>query len=183
MAAKLATICIEHHNTTKQLSHLVRHDPLTALPNRVMFDDRLRHALNLAARSGKHAGLLVLDIDKFKSVNDSFGHHIGDHLLQQFAQRLRSQLRQTDTMARLGGDEFAVVLPELTARDDAAVVARKLVECLLEPFEIGGKCIGATTSIGISVFPEDGRDAVTLQKQADDALYRVKARGRNSFGY
>jgi len=183
MAAQLAAICIEHHNTTRRLGHLVRHDPLTGLPNRVMFEDRLQHALALAARSGNRVALMVLDIDKFKSINDSFGHQTGDHLLQRFAQRLRARLRDADTLARIGGDEFVIVLPELKALEHASIVAQKLVDSLIEPFEIAGRNISATTSIGIATFPEDGADAVTLQKQADDALYRVKDRGRNGFGY
>jgi diguanylate cyclase (GGDEF)-like protein len=183
MVAQLAAICIEHHNTTRRLGHLVRHDPLTGLPNRVLFEDRLQHALDFAARTGNRVAIMVLDIDKFKSVNDSFGHLAGDHLLQHFAQRLRAKLRQMDTMARIGGDEFVIVLPELKTREDASLVAQKLVDALHEPFEIAGRGIPATTSIGIATYPEDGSDAVTLQKQADDALYRVKERGRNGFGY
>jgi diguanylate cyclase (GGDEF)-like protein/PAS domain S-box-containing protein len=183
MSAKLAGICIEHHNTTRQLSHLVRHDSLTGLPNRVMFEDRLQHALDLADRSGKQVGVMVLDIDKFKAVNDSFGHDAGDQLLQQFSHRIRSMLRDADTMARLGGDEFVIVLPELETRDRAEVVAQKLVQSMAQPFEIGGRSLQVTTSIGIATLPEDGRDSATLKKRADAALYRVKERGRNGFGY
>jgi diguanylate cyclase (GGDEF)-like protein/PAS domain S-box-containing protein len=183
MIAKLATICIEHHNTTRQLSHLVRHDSLTGLPNRLMFEDRLQHALDLAGRSGRNVGVMVLDIDKFKLVNDTFGHDAGDQLLNQFAHRLRNCLRQTDTMARLGGDEFVIVLPELAQPQDTQVVARKLIQSLTEPFAIAGQSITATTSIGIATFPADGRDGPTLQKCADTALYRVKEQGRNGFGF
>jgi diguanylate cyclase (GGDEF)-like protein/PAS domain S-box-containing protein len=183
MAAKLASICIEHHDTTRKLSHLVRHDPLTGLANRVMFEDRLQHAMDLAGRSGHQVGLLVLDIDKFKSINDTHGHQVGDQLLQQFAQRLQAKLRETDTMARMGGDEFVVVLPELRNRDGAAAVAEKLVKSLDQPFAIGSVTMPVTASIGIAIFPGDGVNAVRLQKQADDALYRVKQRGRNGYGF
>lgn len=116
MAGTLAAISIEHHNTARQLAHLVRHDVLTGLPNRLLFEDRIQQALALARRSRKTVGVLVLDVDRFKSINDTLGHQGGDHLLQQFASRLRGVLRETDTMARLGGDEFVIILPELNAR-------------------------------------------------------------------
>jgi diguanylate cyclase (GGDEF)-like protein len=183
MVSKLATISIEHHNTTQQLSHLVRHDPLTRLPNRIMCEDRMQQALAIARRSGKSVAVMVLDIDKFKSINDTLGHDAGDHLLQQVAQRLQRNLRKTDTVARIGGDEFVVVLPEIANRDDAAVVAQKLVESLAEPMDLGHQCVHATTSIGIALFPQDGEDAVIVQKKADDALYRAKDRGRNWFAF
>lgn len=183
LAAKLATICIDHHNTTNYLAHLVRHDSLTGLPNRIMFEDRLQQALAMAQRSGKNVGVMVLDIDKFKGVNDSLGHHAGDALLQQFAQRLSGRLRSADTMARLGGDEFAIILPELTGREVAAIVARKLTDSLAEEFEFGEHRIRATTSIGIAIYPDHGGDAVEIVKRADAALYRVKERGRNGFSF
>ena len=182
MIVKLARICIDHHNTTRQLSHLVRHDALTGLPNRLLFEDRVQQSLALARRSGAEVAVMVLDIDRFKSINDSYGHNAGDHLLQQFAQRLRSQLRESDTMARIGGDEFVVVLPELTEATGVASVAQKLMDSLIAPFEIGSARIVATTSIGIALFPDDGEDALTLREKADAALYRVKNRGRNGYG-
>ena len=181
MCAKLATICIDHHSATGQLSYLVKHDRLTGLPNRMMFEDRVQQALALAARSNKPMALMVLDIDKFKTINDTMGHQAGDQLLQQFAHRLESQLRDTDTMARIGGDEFVIVLPELTNQYGASVVAQKLVDSLNEPFDLGNKTIHATTSIGIALFPQDGTDAASLMKKADAALYRVKEKGRNGF--
>ena len=183
MCAKLATICIDHHQATGQLSHLVRHDRLTGLPNRLMFDDRIQQALALAARTGKQVGLLAMDIDKFKNINDSLGHHAGDQLLQQFAQRLRGQLRESDTMARIGGDEFVVVLPELESADGPSIVAQKMVESLGEPFALGDSGVRATTSIGIARFPQDGRDPVMLMKRADAALYRAKALGGDGYSY
>ncbi len=181
MCAKLATICIEHHHATGQLSHLVKHDRLTGLPNRLMFEDRIEQAVAMASRSGKHVGLLALDIDKFKAINDSLGHQAGDHLLQQFAQRLQQQLRKSDTMARIGGDEFVVVLPELESLEGAAVVARKLIDSLQAPFECGENIIPASTSIGLAIYPADGDDALSLMKRADAALYRAKRNGRNAF--
>jgi len=140
-------------------------------------------AMALARRSGKFVAVLVLDIDHFKDINDSYGHHAGDHVLQQFAARMRSRLRETDTMARVGGDEFIIVLPELSDREGAVVVAKKLVEALADPFPVGDQQIQTTTSIGIAIFPEEGQDALTIQKRADAALYRVKQRGRNGFSF
>jgi diguanylate cyclase (GGDEF)-like protein/PAS domain S-box-containing protein len=183
MAGKLATICIEHHNTTRQLAHLVRHDPLTALPNRIMFEDRLQQGMSISRRSGKLTGLMLIDIDHFKSINDTLGHDAGDHLLQQFAQRMRSRLRDTDTMARIGGDEFAIVLPEMNSAEDSQIVAKKLLDSLAEPFGLSERQMLVTASIGIAVFPRDCEDSVTLQKKADMALYRVKERGRNGFSF
>jgi diguanylate cyclase (GGDEF)-like protein/PAS domain S-box-containing protein len=183
MASKLATICIEHHNTTRQLAHLVRHDSLTSLPNRIMFEDRLQQGMSMARRSGKAMALMLIDIDHFKSINDTLGHDAGDHLLQQFAHRLRSRLRDTDTMARIGGDEFAVVLPELGNIDDTQLIAKKLLDCLVEPFGLTERKMLVTASIGIAVFPRDSEDGVTLQKKADMALYRAKEHGRNGFSF
>jgi diguanylate cyclase (GGDEF)-like protein/PAS domain S-box-containing protein len=183
MAGKLATICVERHHTTEQLSHLVRHDRLTGLPNRLMFEDRVQQALGVALRTRKNVGLMVLDIDKFKSINDTLGHHAGDHLLQQFAQRLRNCLREADTMARIGGDEFVVILPELETTEGASFVAQKLLNSLTAPFILAERSVQVTSSIGVAIFPQDGEDAVTLQKKADEALYRVKERGRNGFSF
>jgi diguanylate cyclase (GGDEF)-like protein/PAS domain S-box-containing protein len=183
LAGRLATIAIEHHQMTGQLAHLVRHDPLTGLPNRLMFDDRMRLAVAVARRTGKSVGIMVLDIDKFKDINDTLGHHAGDELLQQFAQRLSSGLRETDTMARIGGDEFVVILPELERQESAAVVARKFMEAMAVPFPVGIQLINVTISMGLALFPQDGADAVTVQKRADTAMYGVKARGRNDFSF
>jgi diguanylate cyclase (GGDEF)-like protein/PAS domain S-box-containing protein len=183
MAARLAAICIDHHNTTRQLAHLVRHDPLTGLPNRIMFEDRVQQALAVARRTGRSVAVMVLDIDKFKSFNDTLGHHAGDHLLQQFANRMRTRLRQSDTMARVGGDEFVMVLPDIDDARGASALARKLVDALKEPFEIADQPANVTTSIGIALFPGDADDAVTLQKKADAALYRAKQHGRNGYSF
>jgi len=182
-ACNLATISIEHHNTIRQLAYLIRHDPLTSLPNRVMAEDRLGQALALARRSGKNVAVMVLDIDRFKSINDTLGHHAGDTLLQQFSARFNGRLRETDTMARLGGDEFIIMLPELTCREEASAVAKKLLDTLAEPFELGERCIRVTCSIGIALFPDDGEDSLVLQKRADTALYRAKEQGRDRYAF
>jgi diguanylate cyclase (GGDEF)-like protein/PAS domain S-box-containing protein len=183
LACNLATISIEHHNTIRQLAYLIRHDHLTGLPNRVMCEDRLQQALALARRSGKHVAVMVLDIDRFKSINDTLGHHAGDALLQQFSQRFRQRLRETDTMARLGGDEFIILLPELSRSEEAALVAQKLLDTLVEPFELGERCIRVTCSIGIASFPDNGEDGLALQKRADAALYRAKEQGRDRYSF
>jgi diguanylate cyclase (GGDEF)-like protein len=182
-ACNLATIGIEHHNTIRQLAYLVRHDSLTGLPNRIMADDRLQQALALARRSSKMVAVMVLDIDRFKSINDTLGHHAGDSLLQQFSARFTKQLRETDTMARLGGDEFIIILPELNRREEAASVAQKLLDTLVEPFQLGEHCIRVTCSIGIALYPTDGEDGLVLQKRADAALYRAKEQGRDRFAF
>ena len=181
MAASLAAICIEHHNTTRQLAHLVRHDALTGLPNRIFFEDRVQQALALARRSGKHVAIVVLDMDHFKTVNDTLGHDAGDALLQQFAFRVRRQLRETDTIARMGGDEFTLVLPELKDPQGAITVAQKLLRSLAEPFEVNGRQLAVTSSIGIALYPADGEDSASLQRLADELMYRAKRNGRNGY--
>jgi diguanylate cyclase (GGDEF)-like protein len=182
-AGDLARICIDHHTTTRQLAHLVRHDPLTGLPNRVFFQDRLQQAITLAGRSKKPIALLALDVDHFKEVNDTLGHDAGDSILRQFSDRIRAQLRQTDTIARMGGDEFMIVLPELQDARGAVVVAEKLVECLREPFRVAGQDLHITTSIGIAAYPADGNDSATLQRRADEQMYKVKKAGRNNYSF
>ena len=178
-AARLAAVAIEHHDTTRQLAHFVRHDPLTGVANRILFQDRVQQALAMARRHGNLVGLLLLDLDHFKSINDTLGHQAGDSLLQQVAQRLRSRLRETDTLARVGGDEFVLILPQIKAPDDAANVARKLLDAIANPFTIAGREVKVTGSIGVAVFPRDGDDAVALQARADAAMYVAKERGRN----
>ncbi|HZL38489.1 MAG TPA: sensor domain-containing diguanylate cyclase [Tepidisphaeraceae bacterium] len=178
-AAGLATLAVEHHQTTRQLAHLVRHDALTGLPNRILFEDRLQQALASARRSGKPIGLLALDLNRFKQVNDTLGHQAGDALLQQFAQRLRICLRDTDTLARVGGDEFMLILSEVNGMDDAILVVSRLRDALAgRPFDVGGRALIATASIGIALWPHDGEDAATLQRAADADMYRAKEESR-----
>jgi diguanylate cyclase (GGDEF)-like protein/PAS domain S-box-containing protein len=181
MAGKLATISIEHHQTTRQLAHLVRHDPLTGLPNRILFADRLEQSLAAARRSGKNVALLVLDLDRFKSINDTFGHQAGDALLQLFAHRVRSLVRDTDTLARVGGDEFLLLLPELEFPEGAQHVAAAIVAALAEPFSVAGQHLRVTSSVGIALCPRDGKESAVLQAVADAAMYRAKGQGRNQF--
>jgi diguanylate cyclase (GGDEF)-like protein/PAS domain S-box-containing protein len=167
----------------QQLDHLAHHDPLTDLPNRVLFNMRLTHALSHARRNGQRVGVLFLDLDRFKDVNDTLGHPVGDALLQQVAQRFQQRMRETDTIARTGGDEFIVVAEDVAASGDLAQVAQKLLDVFQETFRVGGADIHLGASIGISLFPDDGDDAETLVKNADIAMYRAKERGRNTYQF
>ena len=166
-----------------ELERLAHFDPLTDLPNRVLFQDRLRHALDQAARQGETVALLLLDLDGFKTVNDSLGHPMGDRLLQEVAHRLRACVRQEDTVARLGGDEFAVILSVLREGGDVVEVVRKILTAIQESFDIVGLGAMVTTSIGIAVFPGDGDNATDLVRNADAAMYGAKEGGRNSYRF
>lgn len=164
----------------EQIKHLAYHDALTNLPNRLLFKDRLTVALSHAQRDGSRLAVLFLDLDRFKVINDSLGHNIGDQLLQAVAARVQACVRESDTVARLGGDEFTVLLPRLHRSDDAAPIAEKIIEAVRYPFHIEGREFFITTSIGISLFPEDGTDAETLIKNADTAMYQAKEHGRDN---
>jgi diguanylate cyclase (GGDEF)-like protein/PAS domain S-box-containing protein len=161
------------------LQQLAYRDTLTDLPNRFLFHDRLAHAIEQARRRASGVAVMYLDLDRFKVVNDTLGHTVGDHLLQVVAQRLREVLRADDTIARLGGDEFAVILPEIDRAEDAGAVGRKLIAALRAPIVVDNHELHVTASAGISMYPSDGTDVVTLLKHADAALYRSKDLGRN----
>lgn len=163
-----------------QLRHLAHHDPLTNLPNRLLFRDRLGHALARADRQDHDVAILFLDLEGFKHVNDSLGHTIGDGLLGAVAKRLEGNLRAEDTIGRLGGDEFAILLEDLSGKEDAARVADKLNEAMAAPFVLDQVELGVGASIGISLYPDDGRDVEALLKNADAAMYRAKENGRNT---
>jgi diguanylate cyclase (GGDEF)-like protein/PAS domain S-box-containing protein len=165
----------------EQIKHLAYHDALTGLPNRLLFKDRLTVALSHAQRDQGRLAVLFLDLDRFKVINDSLGHNVGDQLLQAVAARVASCVRESDTVARLGGDEFTLLLPTLARSEDAAVVAGKILEAVRYPFHIEGREFFISTSIGISLFPEDGTDAVTLIKNADTAMYQAKEEGRDNY--
>ena len=158
-------------------------DALTGLPNRVLFRDRLNQVLNRARRDGEMAAVLFLDLDNFKSVNDTLGHAAGDKLLHAAAARLQTCVRGEDTVARLGGDEFTLVLQELESANDAAIVAEKILGAFRSSFDIDGHEIHVPASIGITLFPQDGDDPDSLLKNADAALYRAKGEGRNAFRF
>ncbi len=166
-----------------QLEHLAHHDPLTALPNRLLFNDRLQHALDRAGRSHEQLALLFIDLDRFKNVNDTLGHHIGDELLKQVAQMLSDRLREGDTLARLGGDEFVVLLEDVAGQHAATLVAEKLVALFEQPFLVAGHELFVTCSIGVSVYPQDAADLNMLIRNADVAMYQAKARGRNGYQF
>ncbi len=171
----------ERHRTEQQVAFLAWHDGLTKLPNRVLFQDRLEQALAQAER-GKGFALLFLDLDRFKAVNDTFGHPIGDMLLCEVASRLRDLVRDGDTVARLGGDEFAILQVGVTAASNATVLARRVVQILAQPYELDGKPVSIGTSIGIAVVPSGGGGHPTqLLKEADLALYAAKREGRGTW--
>jgi len=170
--------------TTSQLmENLALHDALTGLANRRLLEDRVRMSLRHAKRDreGCQAAVLFLDLDGFKQVNDTLGHHAGDLLLKQVAGRLQAAVRGDDTVARLGGDEFVVTLNKVTGEADASLVAQKIIEAIARPYELEGQPAHVTTSMGIAIYPAHGRDAETLMQGADAALYRAKAAGKNVF--
>jgi len=167
----------------ERIRHLAHHDELTGLPNRNLFRDRAQQAMSQADRSRRRVGLMFLDLDRFKHINDSLGHHIGDKLLQQMAIRLSSAVRQSDTVARLGGDEFVIVLPEVRDIQDLTPLANKLLEIISAPVQLEGNELHVSGSVGISVFPDDGTDLDTLMRNADTAMYHAKENGRNNFQY
>ncbi|HEX9492789.1 MAG TPA: EAL domain-containing protein, partial [Thermoanaerobaculia bacterium] len=165
----------------EQIKHLAYHDALTALPNRLLFKDRLTVAISHAQRERRKLAVLFLDLDRFKVINDSLGHNIGDQLLQAVSARVQSCVRESDTVARLGGDEFTVLLPQLPHGEDAALVAQKIIDAVRYPFHIEGREFFMTTSIGISLYPDDGIDAESLIKNADTAMYQAKEQGRDNY--
>jgi diguanylate cyclase (GGDEF)-like protein/PAS domain S-box-containing protein len=167
----------------EKLDHLAHHDPLTALPNRLLFNDRLQHALQRATRDNEQLALLFIDLDRFKNVNDTLGHHIGDELLKQVAKALQEKLREGDTLARLGGDEFIVLLENVDGQYSASLVAEKLVAMFEQPFMVAGHELFVTCSVGISLFPTDATDLNMLIRNADVAMYQAKARGRNGYSF
>jgi diguanylate cyclase (GGDEF)-like protein/PAS domain S-box-containing protein len=165
------------------LERLAHFDPLTDLPNRVLFHDRLSHAFERAERYHHRVAVMLLDLDGFKTVNDSLGHPVGDRLLQLVAERLKTCVRVEDTVSRLGGDEFAIILAELDRGEDVIDVARKILLSAQKPFDIGGHSALVTTSIGIAVFPDDGQQPDVLLRNADAAMYQAKESGRNTYRY
>lgn len=166
-----------------RIHHLAHHDSLTGLPNRVLFQERLRTALAQAKRLGHKVALMFLDLDKFKDINDTLGHHVGDLLLKAVAKRLLRCVRESDTVARLGGDEFAVVLTNLDDPEGASTVAESIIASIGEPFGLEEHEVNTSTSVGITVFPDDATDAEHLLKNADLAMFRSKAEGRNNYHF
>ena len=173
----------EQRADAARIAFLAHHDQLTGLPNRMLLADRTKVALSQALRAKQQCAVLFLDLDKFKSINDTLGHAIGDELLIEVARRLKAQVRDSDTVARIGGDEFVVVLPSLKSRDDAEMIAEKIRASLATPYSLNGNAVNTTPSIGVALYPLNGSDADTLFKYADEAMYQVKHAGRNGYRF
>ena len=169
--------------TQEWLTHLAHHDELTQLPNRNYFTENLQQALASAKRHGRRVALLFLDLDRFKIINDTLGHASGDKLLQLVAERLKRSVRLEDTVSRIGGDEFTVILREINHSDDVARVANKIIQQLSLPIVINSREVVTSTSVGISLFPDDADNAENLIKAADSAMYQAKERGRNNYQF
>jgi diguanylate cyclase (GGDEF)-like protein/PAS domain S-box-containing protein len=176
----VTTDITEHKLSEERIQHVAHHDNLTGLANRMLFNDRLKQAITLAKRNSSQIALLYLDLDKFKPVNDTFGHSVGDELLKGVGERLQRQVREYDTVARLGGDEFAVILPDLSRREYAETVARRIAAALSAPFQLGSQVqsLEIGTSIGIAVYPVDAKDMEALIKAADEDMYLAKQKRR-----
>ena len=174
---------IERKRTELRLAYLATYDPLTEIPNRNFFVEHLNKAVSRAQRNGNLLGLIFLDLDRFKGVNDTLGHHFGDKLLSAVAKRINATVRSGDIVARMGGDEFAILLENLNDVQAAEAVAHKLVDTLAEPYELDGRSIHVTISVGITIYPKDRGDPETLVKNADIAMYQAKSAGRNGFQF
>jgi diguanylate cyclase (GGDEF)-like protein/PAS domain S-box-containing protein len=164
-----------------EMSHMAHHDTLTNLPNRTLFQDRVHQAIVMASRNGTRIGVLFLDLDMFKRVNDSLGHSFGDKVLQLVVKRLVGCVRASDTVSRLGGDEFVILLSEIKQTGDAGVKAGQILAAINEPFEIDSHKVRITASIGVATYPGESEDAEALIKNADVAMYKAKEQGRNSY--
>jgi diguanylate cyclase (GGDEF)-like protein len=165
---------------TQELRHMAQHDPLTGLPNRAMFSERLQSELTRAERHRWRFSVIFLDLDHFKPINDQYGHAVGDLLLQQVARRLQDAIRASDTVGRIGGDEFVVLLPELAESQTAIGLAEKIRQTVRQPFMVGGQALTISCSLGVAIYPDDGVDEIALTKSADEAMYRAKDGGRDS---
>jgi diguanylate cyclase (GGDEF)-like protein/PAS domain S-box-containing protein len=184
----LAFTCIVRDVTAQKqaaerMHYMAHHDTLTGLPNRHLFADRLDEALKRAARSGKRAALMFVDLDEFKAINDTMGHDAGDRVLKGIAERLLGCVRESDTVARLGGDEFVVILEELEDVENAGLVAQNILDTLAEPLVIGGRKCTVGASIGIGIYPNHGAEVNDLMHCADEAMYDVKETGRNAYRF
>jgi diguanylate cyclase (GGDEF)-like protein/PAS domain S-box-containing protein len=174
---------IQSRSMALEMARLAQHDFLTGLPNRFLLAELASHAIELAKRHRQQVGLMFLDLDHFKDINDSLGHAIGDKMLQSVAARLVSSMRATDTVSRRGGDEFVILLAEIGQPQDAANVAQTLQAAFARPHLIGGDELHTSLSIGISIFPDNGSDVDTLIRNADTAMYHAKEKGRNNYQF
>ncbi|MGC2635782.1 MAG: diguanylate cyclase [Acidobacteriaceae bacterium] len=173
----------EHRRRSDHVNYLAHHDHLTGLANRALLHERLRQAILHAQTCDQKVAVLLIDIDYFKQINDSLGHADGDVLLATMGQRLRSSVRESDTVARMGGDEFVIVLPEFRTRAHVERCGREIMRNASQPINIKGRAITLTLSIGVALFPDDGHTADQLLRSADDAMYSVKDTGRNSVSF
>lgn len=180
MQVEIQAHLAELHDSRNQLDHLARHDALTGLPNRLLFFDRLEHAVAGARRSGKRLAVFFIDLDRFKEINDSMGHAAGDEILKAVSQRLRGMVREVDTVARLGGDEFIILFDCLDEVQSLHKLAEKIIHGLSRPIEIEGRPLKVSASVGVSLFPQDSSNASELVHKADVAMYLAKTRGENS---
>ncbi|MDO9010890.1 MAG: GGDEF domain-containing protein [Gallionella sp.] len=181
-AGLLALIC-----TPFLISHYLRllrvayHDNLTGLPNRILFHDRLNQGIALAKRGDSCCALIFMDLDHFKPVNDTYGHHVGDQVLKLVADRLRQCIRESDMVARLGGDEFTIILPQITGKNDVEMVVKKIIAGLSQPFDVHEHHLQLDVSVGIAIYPDNGNNADLLLKAADEAMYRAKSDGGSAY--
>ena len=173
----------ERKQFEQKLADMATHDSLTGLPNRTLLNDRLAMGLALSRRSGNRLAVMMLDLDKFKVINDTMGHDVGDQLLKSVAERLEGVTRKSDTIARMGGDEFVLVLPQVSQPANAANLAQRILTIFREPFIFDGHQLNVTTSVGIAVYPDDGKDAEILLKNADTAMYWAKEQGRDGYRF
>jgi len=171
----------ERKQLEQRLAEMATHDPLTGLPNRLLLSDRLTVGLAQAQRNNAKLAVMMLDLDRFKTVNDTFGHSVGDELLRAAGERLMGIVRKSDTVARMGGDEFVVLLLQIARMEDAVKVAQKILSVFRKPFVLDAYQIRITTSIGIAMYPEDGEDVEALFKNADTAMYWAKEQGRDNY--
>ena len=183
LLARAIRYSIERKRAEERLTYLAQYDQLTGLVNRTLFRDRLIQAMARSKRLQQPLGLMLLDLDRFKQVNDTMGHDVGDHLLKAVADRLKDCVREVDTVARMGGDEFTIILEGLSCEQDITIIARRITDSLSEPFLIQQQNASIGVSIGITVYPSDDHAIDELLKHADAAMYRAKQQGGNSFQF
>jgi len=183
LLARSVRYAIERKRSEERLTYLAQYDHLTGLVNRGLFRDRLIQAMARSKRLHQPLGLMLLDLDKFKSVNDTFGHDVGDDLLKAVSERLKICIREVDTVARMGGDEFTIILEGVASEQSIVVVAKRITESISTVFEIKGHTISIGISIGITVYPQDDQSIDELLKHADSAMYRAKQQGGNGFSF
>jgi diguanylate cyclase (GGDEF)-like protein len=181
LLARAVRYAIERKRTEERLTYLAQYDHLTGLVNRSLFRDRLVQAMARSKRMHQPIGLMLLDLDRFKAVNDTFGHDIGDELLKGVSERLKACVREVDTVARMGGDEFTIVLEGVSSDENILVVAKRITESIATTFELQGHHISVGVSIGITIYPQDDHPVDELLKHADTAMYRAKKQGGSAF--